>query len=243
MHEVTLPAISLDELINEHDRLARKINQQMKPLPLFKDYLRNGYLPIVHNDTPGNYLARMANIINTVLEYDISFIEGYTSTNLVKVKKLLGIIAESVPYEPNISELARKMKLGRDTVNTYLRHLQKGRIVNLIQKQSKGMAALQKPDKIYLENPNFNYALKHTPNVGAVREGFLLNQLTNAGYKVALPPRGDFYVSGEDLTIEVGGQNKDAAQIKNVPNSVIAADDIETGFARKIPLWLFGFLY
>jgi hypothetical protein len=42
---------------------------------------------------------------------------------------------------------------------------------------------------------------------------------------------------------EVGGKNKGFQQIKDIENAYIVADDIETGFDRKIPLWLFGFLY
>lgn len=30
---------------------------------------------------------------------------------------------------------------------------------------------------------------------------------------------------------------------RDLPDSFIAADEIETGFGNKIPLWLFGFLY
>ena len=33
------------------------------------------------------------------------------------------------------------------------------------------------------------------------------------------------------------------AQIKDLENSFIAKDDIETGYANVIPLWVFGFLY
>jgi len=32
-------------------------------------------------------------------------------------------------------------------------------------------------------------------------------------------------------------------QTKDIENAWMCLDDIETGFARKIPLWLFGFLY
>ena len=32
-------------------------------------------------------------------------------------------------------------------------------------------------------------------------------------------------------------------QIKGIPNSYLAIDDIEMGIEKKIPLWLFGFLY
>ena len=42
---------------------------------------------------------------------------------------------------------------------------------------------------------------------------------------------------------EVDGPGKGLDQIKDLPDSFVAADDIEVGFGNKIPLGLFGFLY
>ncbi len=42
---------------------------------------------------------------------------------------------------------------------------------------------------------------------------------------------------------EVGGSRKSFNQIKDLPDSFVAADDIESGYGNKIPLWLVGFLY
>jgi len=55
-------------------------------------------------------------------------------------------------------------------------------------------------------------------------------------------PKGDFYLEQKYLC-EVGGKNKTFKQIKDVPNSFLALDEMEIGFGAKIPLWLFGFLY
>jgi hypothetical protein len=41
----------------------------------------------------------------------------------------------------------------------------------------------------------------------------------------------------------MGDSNKNFSQIADVPNSYLALDNIEIGFANKIQLWLFGFLY
>jgi len=48
---------------------------------------------------------------------------------------------------------------------------------------------------------------------------------------------------GNNFTFEIGGAKKSFEQIKDMPNSFIAADDIEVGVGSKMPLWLFGFLY
>jgi uncharacterized protein len=53
---------------------------------------------------------------------------------------------------------------------------------------------------------------------------------------------GDSLANGKYL-FEVGGKNKSKKQITGVENSFILADNIEIGFAEKIPVWLMGFLY
>ncbi len=59
----------------------------------------------------------------------------------------------------------------------------------------QGMTALQKPDKIYSENPNLNFAIQDNPETGTVRETFFLNQLRNAGHNIISPESNyDFLV-------------------------------------------------
>ncbi len=172
---------------------------------------------------------------------DLAYIVSYNSGTAIKVKKLLGVIAESVPFKPNIAALARKLDLSRDSVYQYIYQLQDARLLNTLSSEGKGVSTLQKPDKIFLENTNLAFALKEKPDIGNIRETFVLNQLLNAGLKVNSPAEGDFAVGG--LTIEVGGKGKNSSQVKHLDNYLIAVDDIETGEGNKIPIWLLGFLY
>jgi uncharacterized protein len=236
---MNFPALSLADLLKSHESISQDFIKAFKPIPAFQSYLQRGYFPFTRPKS-NTYLAKTQAIINQVLEFDLAFIEDYSASNQVKIKQLLGVVSESVPFQPNISALARKMGLGRDTVNNFLHHLDKGRIVNLLHRQSKGVAALQKPDKIYLENTNFSYALRHSPDSGSLRETFLFSQLRNAGKQVLLPEGGDFFIANDDLVIEVGGKGKPQAHLSNL---YIASDNMEYGFGHKIPLWLFGFLY
>jgi hypothetical protein len=84
-----------------------------------------------------------------------------------------------------------------------------------------------------------------------VRETFLANQLAYE-HSITFPDAGDFLVDGKYL-IEVGGKRKTRRQLKAADAEAeisgvesaawVAADDIEYGYDKKIPLWLFGFLY
>ncbi|MBQ9677098.1 MAG: hypothetical protein IJV44_03070 [Prevotella sp.] len=109
----------------------------------------------------------------------------------------------------------------------------------------KNITDLQKPDKIYLDNTNLLYALcPQKPETGTVRETFIANQLASAGHTIEYAgyKRGDFRIDN-DTVIEVGGADKGYGQLAGQEHSFIAADDIESAYLRKIPLWAFGFLY
>jgi len=238
--ETKFDSVTIEDIKNNHLNLSRTITENFRPLPAFLKYLGTGYLPIIV-EGEDSYLMKLNQVINTIVDSDLAYIASYNSGTAVKVKKLLGVIAESVPFKPNIAALARKLDLSRDSVYQYIYQLKDARLLNTLSQEGKGVSTLQKPDKIFLENTNLAFALKENPDIGNIRETFLFNQLLNAGLKVTFPDRGDFAVDG--LTIEVGGKGKDASQIKHVDDYLIAADDIEIGGGKKVPLWLFGFLY
>jgi uncharacterized protein len=238
--ETKFDSVTIEDIKNNHLNLSRTITENFRPLPAFLKYLGTGYLPIIVEGEE-TYLMKLNQIINTIVDSDLAYIASYNSGTAVKVKKLLGVIAESVPFKPNIAALARKLDLSRDSVYQYIYQLKDARLLNTLSQEGKGVSTLQKPDKIFLENTNLAFALKENPDIGNIRETFLFNQLLNAGLKVTFPDKGDFAIDG--LTIEVGGKGKDTSQIRHLDDYLIAADDIEIGGGKKVPLWLFGFLY
>ena len=92
-----------------------------------------------------------------------------------------------------------------------------------------------------MENTNLMHALSSNVDKGNDRETFFANQLKE-GHTITFSGHGDFLIDGK-YTIEVGGKGKTFEQIKDIPGSYIASDDIEYGHSNRIPLWLFGFLY
>lgn len=238
--DLVFDPISIDDIQSRHREISMAILEKFQPLPAFGKYLKNGYLPVIL-EGEAEYLPRLEQVINAIVDADLAYIASYNAGTAVKVKRLLGIIAESAPFKPNMSELARKMDLHRESVYEYVYQLRDARLLNVLAAEGKGVSRLQKPDKIFLENTNFAYAINPNPDKGSIRETFLLNQLENAGLQVFAPTEGDFLTSG--IQIEVGGKSKNARQVKAAASYLVAADDIETGFGTKVPLWLFGFLY
>ena len=237
---ISFDAISIDDINNNHQSLSRMVTEDFRPLPAFRKYLEVGYLPIIV-EGEDTYLMKLKQVINTIVDIDLAYIASYNPGTAIKVKKLMGVIAESVPFKPNISSLARKLDLSRDSVYQYIYQLKDAKLLNTISSEGKGVSTLQKPDKIFLENSNLAFALKDNPDIGNVSETFVLNQLLNAGLNVSSPIAGDFITNG--LTIEVGGKGKNSEQVKHLDNYLIASDNLETGSGNKVPVWLFGFLY
>lgn len=241
-YQIVLPILTLENILEDHELLSKDILKKIKPLVPFKEFLERGYYPYSFESNKEEYYIKIYQTINTIIESDLAAVEGYSPASAIKLKKLLGVIAESVPFHPNISSLANKLNISRDSVYLYLHYLQKAKILNFISQEGKGVSTLQKPDKIYLENTNLNFSLRLNPEKGNLRETFLHNQLLNAGNNVTMPSHGDFKVN-EKYTLEVGGKTKSGKQIHMVKNAYIVTDDLEIGMNNKIPLWLFGFLY
>ena len=233
--------MSLNDIIISHENIAFDISKKIKPLQYFKEYLQRGYFPFLQNNVI-LYHKQLSEIINMIIEMELLSLKRIDVSKIPKVKQLLSIISQSVPFKPNISTLASKINISRNSLLEYIYALVDANILMSVHKNSFGVSLLQKPEKIYIDNPNYMYSLLSAePDIGNLRETFFLNQLTQ-NHKVTYPKQGDFLVD-EKYLFEIGGKNKDYKQIAGIENSYIAADDIEYGYRNKIPLWLFGFLY
>lgn len=233
-------AISLDELILHHMEVSRTVARTIKPLAFFKTYLQYGYYPY-YLENKNAYHQKLAETINIALHTDLPASYGLHYGSIEKIRLLLHVIAESVPFKPNITKLSERIGTSRNSLLEFLRYLEEMRIVRRLYADTKGIGILQKPEKLYLFHPNLNYALSNRQNnTGNMRESFFLNQLAAVG-PVAYASQGDFVSA--PYTFEIGGKSKTTKQIREVAHAFVAADDIEIGHNRTIPLWLFGFLY
>ncbi len=237
----TFDKISLDELLNNHLSICKEIISKVKPLAYFDNYLKHGYYPFYLESTT-TYHRKLLNTINLTLEVDLPYLRHVEVKYIHKLKKLLYMLSQSVPFQPNVSKLATDIETSRNTVMLYLNYLEESKLLNLLRSKASSDALLAKPEKVYLHHPNLLHAISSTAlNKGSERETFFYNQVNNA-YNVEYSQQGDFLVEGK-YVFEVGGKTKNKKQIKEVKNSYIAADMLELGFENKIPLWLFGFLY
>jgi len=237
---ISLPSYSLEEITQNHTKIAVSLVEILKPLEHFKEYLRVGYYPFYFDDTK-RYLDKLETTINTVIEIDFPSIFALKYENITNLKKLVKMLCFSEPYTINISELSKKIGIQRDRLYLYIDYLSRGSIFLALRAKSRGDGIFVKPAKLYLHNANLYHAYCRSAKRGTIRETFFANSL-NQRHEILHTRVGDFLVN-EKYLFEVGGKNKSFKQIKDISNSFVVADDIEIGFGAKIPLWLFGFLY
>ena len=236
---LSVPQVSLQELLDDHVKIATEIISQIKVLPHFHDYLHYGYYPF-YKEVAGSYEKVLQQIAANIIEVDMPAVEKVEFSTVLKLKRLLALIAQMVPFSVKLTELSKSIEAPRQSVSKMLALLKKSALVNLLYNGKNTMGQLAKPEKVYLENSNLMYALTPRADIGNIRETFFANNLMRS-HEVTFSGKGDFLVDSQ-YTFEVGGKNKKFDQIKDVPNSYLAIDDIDSGFNKKIPLWMFGLL-
>lgn len=240
-HKIDLPIITLEELFTSPESLCENINNQCRPLAYFEEYLKQGYYPFILEGEQ-EYPIRIENVINFILEVELPQLCNVDISNIRKIRSLLTILASKVPLQVDMTKISAAAGIARTTLLSYLQILHRARLLNLLYSGDESVKKMQKPDKIYLENPNMIDVLSLTGgNIGTIREVFVVNQLSYQ-HKVEYTKAGDILVD-KKYTIEIGGKSKDGKQIANIHDSYIAADNIEFPSGNKIPLWAFGFIY
>lgn len=236
----SFPVFTLEEILKGHLTAAADVVSRITVIPLFEEYLRQGYYPF-YKEAPVSYPLRLQQIITTVLENDLPAVEKVEYVSIKKMKRLLMILSQMVPFTPNMTKIAESIEATRQSVIRMFQVLERAALLIMLYSGKNNMQQLAKPEKVYLDNTNLMYALSSSADIGNIRETFFANQLKQ-NHQIAFSGQGDFRIN-DVYTFEVGGKNKTFEQIKDVPNSYLAIDGMEYGTGNRIPLWLFGFLY
>ncbi len=233
--------VELSEILYDHVKLTGEILKGIEILPYFHKYLRHGFYPFYTTESEANYWIRVNNMIAAVIDYDMPAVENLEYATLLKVKQLLAVMAAQTPSPINAGATAAAMDVAKNQLIKILSLLDRSQILRLLYyKAERSPKSMSKPQKVLMNNPSLLYALGYADK-GKVRESFFASMLAH-GHAIAYPKDGDLLVDGR-YTFEIGGARKHFDQIRDLPDSFVAADDLEFGFGNKIPLWLFGFLY
>lgn len=233
-HGIKMDVVSMADLLR-HDYTIPGLEH---PLPLFNDYLRRGYYPFGRDVA---FDIELAQVVAQTMESDIPM---YLNANVSvgrKLKQLLMVVAESVPFKPVMQKIADVTGISRNYIQDYLMYMERAGMIAQLRDAVGGIRGLGKIEKVYLDNTNLIYVLApKRADTGNVRETFFMNQMRVVG-DVMCSPVSDFLVDG--MTFEIGGRKKGQKQIAEVENGYVVKDDIEAGYANVIPLWAFGLLY
>jgi len=229
---------SLEEILNDHERIIKQILPKVSPNRYFQDYIHHGFYPFFQEHR--NYSENLLKTMNMMTEMDILVIKQIEVNFLTKIKKLFYQLAEQGPKAPNVSHLAQDIETSRATVMNYIKYLTDARLINLIYPIGEDFP--KKPSKVMLHNSNLLYAIYpiHVEKQTAM-ETFFVNSLWK-DHKVNQAPREQFFTVDEQLKFRIcdaGASNK----MRFSPDTIYARYNTEVGKGNLIPLWLLGFLY
>ena len=191
-HQIEVPVYSLDQIL-EHKVDITNITH---PLPLFSKYLQEGYYPF---SMEADHEIKLKQIIDQTLEVDIPFYANMNVSTGRKLKQLLSIISQSVPFKPNMTKIAEMLNASRNNISDYLLYLEEAGLIAQLREDTKGIRNLGKVNKIYLDNTNLIYNLADKdPNKGNIRETFFYNQMS-MNKSVSLSKSADFKVEDSIL--------------------------------------------
>lgn len=242
-HAVQLEAVGMEEILKDHENIAHAVVSALgetKIIAAFQEFLRVGVYPFYFED-PTRYIDRINDTIDKILYIDIGKIYSVLPDKVENLKKLIATVCVSKPFEFTIDNLAKTIGITKSTLYKYLDYLNKAELIHVVLNEAKRFSNIRKSDKLYLANTNLLEAVCLNQDKGTLRETFFVSMI-RVGHTLHYANRGDFLVD-EVYTFEVGGKHKGFEQIKAIPESYVAADDIEMGAGNKVPLWLFGFLY
>lgn len=229
-----IPVFSLDDIISG------KPEDVEIPIPLrhFENYLKRGYYPFAQDR---GFDAKLRQIINLTLESDIPVFADMPASMGRKFKQLLAVIAESVPFKPNMSKLAEIIGVGRNQMPDYFKYIEDAGMIIQLRDETGGIRGLGKVDKVYIDNTNLIYSLaENEANIGNLRETFFLNQM-RVNNPVVSSSISDFQIG--QRTFEIGGKNKGKKQITSAEEGYVVKDQIEYSSGNILPLWWFGLNY
>jgi hypothetical protein len=210
-----------------------------RPIKYYKEYCRIGFYPFFKE---GDAEIRLQNAILANVEDDIPKYAEMTVAAAAKLKKLMYILAKSVPFKPSNETLGRDLSLSRNVIPDYIGYLETSGLFNALRDPGYSDTILGKIEKLYLGNSNIAYSLSEDGiiNGGNMRETNFL-AWTRQVCKPTSSKISDFEING--ITFEVGGKNKKGQQIKETQSGYLVKDDLEYASGHSIPIWMFGFLY
>ncbi|NDV60079.1 ATP-binding protein [Bacteroides sp. 519] len=229
-------AYSLDEILQNHEAIAKGILSKVQPLNYFQDYLHHGFYPFFLEKR--NFSENLLKTMNMMIEVDILVLKQIELKYLSKIKKLFYLLAVNGPKAPNVSQLAIDIQTSRATVMNYIKYLADARLINMIY--PVGEEFPKKPAKVMMHNSNLMYTIYPAiVDEQDVLDTFFLNTMYK-DHKLYKGDKNSSFLVNNDMPFKISANTQ---RLKVNPEVTYAIHQMEIGKENQIPLWLFGFLY
>ncbi len=231
---ISLPLLSLEEIIKKKVKLAREFGYLHKQLSVY--YTHGGVL----YDAKTGFHKTILSTIETIATKDLSVIREVDPDIEESFFKLLYLIANSKPLGLSYSKIGETIGKNKTWVMRFLLEIEKTEVIKRVYAKGGAIHAVRKEAKYYLPFP-YRSALcesqEKKPDIGSLREEFFINHIECNYIKSSKEKTtADFKVKNK--TFELGGKGKNRKQKADY----LVIDGLDTA-ANKIPLFLIGLTY
>ena len=229
-------AYTFDEVVENHQEIAKRICSVVRPMAYFQDYLHHGFYPFFLEKR--NFSENLLKTMNMMLEVDVLYIKQIEQSYLPKLRKLLYLLATSAPCTPNVSQLSKDIQISRATVMNYIKSLKDARLINMLYRVGEEFP--KKPAMVYMHNTNIIYSNRSVQaDPQSIRETFFYNTL-HKDHRLNMGSKNAQFLVNRELLFRIQGS---VPRSRINPHFYYAVDDLKIGSENLIPLWLFGFVY
>lgn len=227
--------VTLRELQNRHERIAKEICARCNPLDYFEAYLHHGYYPFFLNKR--NFSENLLKTMNMMIEVDVLLIYQMEQKNLNRIKKLFFLLATGGTGTPNVSQLALEVQTSRTTIMNYIKFLGDARLLNMLYRRGEGFP--KKPVRLMMHNTN----LMHVMTPGQVNRQDMIETFfqsaTSPKHKVSVGDRSCTFILDDKYRFRI----LDEIPKRRSTDVIYVSTDKKEGEGQEIPLWMFGLIY
>lgn len=227
--------VTLRELENRHERIAKEVCTCCNPLEYFEAYLHHGYYPFVLEKR--NFSENLLKTMNMMIEVDVLLIYQMEQKNLNRIKKLFFLLATGGTGAPNVSQLAMEVQTSRTTIMNYIKFLSDARLLNMVYR--RGDEFPKKPARLLLHNTNLMHVMMPgRVNKQDMMETFFQNAVCGK-HKVNIGDRSSTFILDGKYRYRISEE----VPKRKATDVVYVSTDKQQGEGQEIPLWMFGLLY
>lgn len=236
-----IPRVDLQTILRKHIEIATELVPGLNPTLHLNDYFTKGFYPIRAAGYE-SFKRKLEAIVQETIEVDMNYLEGYDSRNTYKIKQLVNIIAQNAPFKPNLVKISEAIGVHRNTLIGYFFHLERTKLISLLYPSGENVSILQKPERVYLGNPNLAQLFGFIQPSRDTLVSNLAVSLLSALFSVQLVQHNMIDVDGQ-WRIAIPQAARRVRKPKSGGDYYTLIDGYEIGSANRIPLWLMGLLY